>query len=135
MLFLKLGGRHSIACRNKNVTLKIIQLLIDAAPDSVRQINNVGAMPLHYLCCNKMVDEMKSIELLKLLLEKCPEAVRHVENFRLIRFLPIHYASGSRRSPEFCRVLIEAYPGSERIANRFGALPFNNACSNGTLPQ
>eukprot|EP00985_Skeletonema_marinoi_P002172 scaffold882_cov85-Skeletonema_marinoi.AAC.7 len=79
-----------------------------------------------------MVDEMKSIELLKLLLEKCPEAVRHVENIRLIRFLPIHYAAWER-SPEFCRVLIEAYPGSERIANRFGALPFNNACSNGTF--
>jgi len=119
--------------RHPNVTPKIIQFLIDAAPDSVRQINDVGAMPLHYLCCNKMVDEKKAMELLKLLLEKCPEAVRHVENFRLIRFLPLHYASGSRRSPEFCRVLIEAYPGSERIANRFAALPFHSACSKGTF--
>jgi hypothetical protein len=37
------------------------------------------------------------------------------------------------RSLEFCRVLIEKYPGSEQIANSNGAWPLHCACLNGTV--
>ncbi len=149
------------ACSNKNVTINIIRILIDAAPDSVRSVTNRGSMPLHILCGNRKVDnEMESIKILEFLLEKYPEAVRHANNYGQ---LPIHYACLSKslqfcqvllpeavqhadnngslpihlaawtKSPEFCEVLIEAYPGSEQIPRTDGALPLHLACQHNTL--
>ena len=115
-----------IACWNENVTLSIIQCLLDADPDSVRNVTNIyGSMPLHTLCRERDLDEIALMQILKLLIEKCPEAVRHVDKNGK---LPIHIAAGGR-SPEFCRVLIEAYPGSERIPGANGALPLDSACT------
>ncbi len=116
-------------CRNPNVTLNIVQLLIDAAPDKICSVDNIGRTPLHYLCRYKEVDEMTAIEIMRLLIEKCPEAVRHYKDNN--GSLPIHLASFAARSPEFYRVLIEAYPGSERITNVNGAMPLHFACMNG----
>ena len=118
------------ACCNKNVTLNIIQLLIDSAPDSVRSVDNDSWTPLHVLCDNHRLYEMVAIEILIVLIEKHPEAVRHADNQGR---LPIRIAS-RMRSPEFCRVLIEAYPGSERIADvSHGRLPLHWACAKGSL--
>ena len=101
---------HSV-CGNKNVTLNIVQLLIEAAPDSVRQQEKFGLMPVHKICDNRDVDETTAIEILKLLIEKYPEAVQHIGGIG--NHHPIHLAS-IQRYPEFSRVLIEACPGSER---------------------
>eukprot|EP00984_Skeletonema_dohrnii_P020030 scaffold9689_cov79-Skeletonema_dohrnii-CCMP3373.AAC.4 len=47
-----------LACNNNSiVSFDIIQLLIDAAPDSVRHQDNNGLMPLHHLCSNRKVDK------------------------------------------------------------------------------
>ncbi len=108
----------------------IIQLLIDAAPDSVRSVTNHGYMPLHVLCANNRMNEATSINLLKLLIEKHPDAVRRAD---IGGELPIHMAASESRSPEFCQVLIEAYPGSEQIANPVGALPLHYACFHNTV--
>ena len=120
------------ACSNRSVTLNIIQLLIDAYPDAVRSLSDNGRMPLHALCMNKKVDEATAKQILRLLIEKCPEAVRHADSHG---YLPIHLgASRGRRSPDFCRVLIEAYPGSERMGTSAdGALPLHLACKNNSL--
>jgi ankyrin repeat protein len=120
---------HS-ACWNKNITLNIVQLLIDAAPNSVRTVEATdGLIPLHYFCWNNDEDEITAMEILKLLLEKCPESVGHASrNGRL----PIHLAAW-KRSPDFCRVLIEKYPGSERIADDSGMMPLHKACENNSV--
>jgi ankyrin repeat protein len=56
-----------------------------------------------------------------------PRIVRHANSFG---DLPIHLAA-TWQSPEFCRALIEAYPGSVRvISTDDGALPFHLACGN-----
>ena len=118
------------ACCNKNLTLNVIRILIEAAPDSVRCVDNDGYMPLHILSVIKKVDEAAAVQILKLLIEKSPESVRHANNDG---FLPINNASGWR-SPEFCRVLIEAYPGSEQMpTTAAGALPLHSACANNSL--
>ena len=118
------------ACINPNVTFDIIQLLINADPASVHSEDDKGEIPLHYLCDNGKVDEATALKILKLLIETYPEAVRHVPNDG---YLPIHHASRGR-SPEFCRVLIEAYPGSERIAGGdMDLLPLHHACTTGSL--
>eukprot|EP00984_Skeletonema_dohrnii_P035851 scaffold36127_cov167-Skeletonema_dohrnii-CCMP3373.AAC.1 len=115
-------------CDNENVTLNIIQLLIDAAPDSVRSADEDGDTPLHNLCRNDELDESAALAILKLLIEKHPETNR-ANNEGL---LPIHFA-GARRSPEFCHVLIEACPGSERITGANDMLPLHWACATNTL--
>ena len=123
---------HCICC-NKNVTLGMVHLLIDAYPESVHQEDNKCWTPLHYLCLNINRDEDVGLEILKLLLVKCPELVQHpaldvihaAEDIGGI--LPIHIAA-ARQSPEFCRLLIEAYPGSEHMADDLGVLPFYFAC-------
>eukprot|EP00985_Skeletonema_marinoi_P010753 scaffold5048_cov83-Skeletonema_marinoi.AAC.5 len=120
---------HFALC-NKNITVNIIQLLIDAAPVTVRSADEDGVMPLHRLCDNKHIDEASALEILELLKEKCPEAVRHATNNN--GDLPIHIASGCSKSVQFCRVLIEAYPGSERITASNGMLPFHCACAENT---
>ena len=112
------------------MTLDIVQLLVDAAPNSVSHADNNGETPLHRLS-NYVLDDTKAIKILKLLIEKCPEAVRHANNNGC---LPIHIAGGwGRRSTEFCSVLIEAYPGSERITDVNGKLLLYFACAENTL--
>ncbi len=108
---------------NNSVTLKIIQLLVDAAPDCVRNADPDGMTPLHYSCNRYQVEET-GIDILKFLIEKCPEALWH---FDAADELPIHIAARVA-SPELCQVLVEAYPGSERIASHRGMLPLHWAC-------
>ena len=120
---------HYMFC-NKNVTLGMVQLLIDAYPKSPRRANNNGFMPLHFLCINKNLDEDVRLEILKLLLEKYPESVRHATDDGS---LPLRFAAANQ-SPEFCRILIEAYPGSERMnVGNHGLLSFHSACRNNTV--
>ena len=120
------------ACQNKSTTVDMIQLLIEASPDSVRGENNEGCMPLHFLSGSSKVDEAAAVQILKLLIDKHPEAVQHADEDGC---LPIHLASGSK-SPEFCRVLIEAYPGSVSVRTNNtpnGVLPLHFACLSGSL--
>jgi len=119
-----------LLCNNTNVTWSMVELLIDAAPNSVRIVTQLGWMPLHCLCLNRKLDDEISMEILKLLIQKCPQAVRHADYDT--GFLPIHRACGSR-APDFCRVLIEAYPGSERITASNGMLPIHIACTSNTV--
>eukprot|EP00985_Skeletonema_marinoi_P006706 scaffold2911_cov73-Skeletonema_marinoi.AAC.7 len=118
------------ACSNKNMTVNIIQLLIDAAPVTVRSADEDGYMPLHYLCENLHIDDAAALAILKLLILKCPEAIRHANNDG---GLPINCAGRGGKSPEFCRMLIESYPGSQRISKANGVLPFHCACFHNTV--
>ncbi len=123
-------------CYNKNATLGMVKLLIDAYPESLHRANIYGWIPLHRFCGNKDLDETVGLEILKLLLEKYPESVRHAASSRGIRgisdSLPLHVAAGFQ-SPEFCRILIEAYPGSERTGGNHGSLPFHRSCQWNTV--
>jgi len=76
------------------------------------------------------MDETVGNQILELLIEKCPEAVRHAYNDG---DLPIHLAVQATKSPEFCRMLIEAYPGSERISLIEGGLLLHYACFYNTV--
>ena len=67
--------------------------------------------------------------MLKLVLDAYPEAIRHTNRRG---HLPLHHAA-TKRSPEFCRMLVELYPESVRVAAS-GGLPLHYACSHNTLP-
>ncbi len=121
---------YTILLFNKNVTLGMVQLLIDAYPESLDRANNNHCNPLRYLCSNKNIDDTAAVDILGWLLERCPEAAQHVDGDGR---LPIHKAVDPSKSPEFCRMLIEAYPGSERMADSNGTLPFHGACMTGSV--
>ena len=118
------------ACKNCNVSLGIIELLLDVAPDLVRHEDDNGYVPLHCLCSNTELDDTTRLDILKLLLEKHPESTQHVG---AEGHLPIHLAAVFTESPEFCSWLLEAYPGSDRIADNSGMLPFHHACAHNTV--
>ena len=109
--------------------IQMINVIFDAHPESVRSVNNEGSMPLHFLCNNGKVDKASAMRILMFLLEKHPDAVQHPDSKGR---LPIQLAS-MLKSREFCSVLIEAYPGSERITTTSGLLPLHFACSRGSL--
>ena len=115
-----------MVCYNKNAKRGLVQLLIDACPESINRANNDGWTPLHFLCNNKDIVDSTAVDILGLFLERYPAAARHAgEDGRL----PIHIAAGQgAKSFEFCRMLIEAYPGSERMATSDVGLPFHVAC-------
>eukprot|EP00984_Skeletonema_dohrnii_P002172 scaffold746_cov96-Skeletonema_dohrnii-CCMP3373.AAC.4 len=119
------GPSLRFALSNKNMTRNIIQLLIEAAPNTVRSADIDGRLPLHCLCGGKNGNEIAAIEILKLLIGMCPEAAQRADSFG---YLPIHIAVITSNSTKFCRMLIEAYPGSERIIDDIGMLPFHCAC-------
>ena len=121
------------ACCNKNMTLNIVQLLIDAAPNSVRSISNSGRMPLHCLCYAKNGDEIAVVEMLKLLIEKHPEAIRHATNKGS---LPIHLALRSKNvTLNIIQLLIDAAPDSIRSVDEDGDTPLHNLCMNEELDE
>ncbi len=120
-----------VICSNKNVTLGLVELLIDAFPDSLRHETSNGCMPIHQLCRNNDLDDGEGgLKILELLIMRYPESVRRTATQS--GMFPLHFAA-RRQSPEFCRILIEVYPGSERITNDNGTLPFHRACGLNTV--
>jgi len=115
---------HSILFANKNVTRGIVQLIIDACPESIDRANSEGNTPLHHLCHKNKIEDSAAMDILGLLLERCPEAAQHVDGSGA---LPIHIAIVKSKSLEFCRMLIEAYPGSENVADGKGMYPIHHA--------
>ena len=110
------------ACSNKSITPSIIQLLIKANPSSCQVADENGDLPLHYFCAARSMNDSVAVEILKILLKECASSTQHANNKGM---LPIHCASITQ-SPEFCGMLINAYPGSERMRYE-NKLPFHFA--------
>jgi ankyrin repeat protein len=124
---------HTILFDNKNVTRGMVQLLIDAHPESLGSESSTGFItPLHALSRNKSLDDTTAVDILGLLLERCPEAAQRTDS-DINGVLPIHLAVMTSKSFEFCRMLVEAYPGSERIATSNGMVPFDLAFADGAV--
>jgi ankyrin repeat protein len=120
---------HAALFGNSNrVSVNIVQLLVDAAPTAVGIVDSGGRGIFHQLCCMNL-DESTAVEILKFLIVKCPGGVRHIDKDG---HLPLHMGI-LNRSHEFCRVLVEAYPGSEKIRDVYNQrlLPLILTCSKG----
>ena len=68
----------NVACMNEDITTTTIEYLLVAYPSSIRQQNNVNALPIHSLC-EVNTDGKLAIEILKLLLEAYPDSVIHID--------------------------------------------------------
>ncbi len=115
-----------LACGKRNMTLNIVKILIDAAPNSVRVVDNDGWMPLHHLSCDKGGEHKSNlIEIFKLLIKKCPEALQHATN---VGNLPIHLTP-MEKSPEVFQLLIDAAPITGRSTDIEGWTPLHYLCN------
>ena len=66
------------ACSNKNITLDVVHLLINAmskAKEPLRSETSQGSLPLHVLCKNQGVGENEATTIVKFMLEQCPEDI------------------------------------------------------------
>ena len=127
-----------IAIQNKGVNASIVQLLLDAWPESIQTksmdwfMQQPSKLPIHTLCCtNEDLDDAVAQEILELLLLSDTSSAR-VQDAQ--GFLPIHYAVMDRCT-NFCKVLVTAYPESLMVATSFIAdyesLPIHLACYQG----
>ena len=143
-----------VACSNPKISVEAVQLIIDECPDMAREeYAHNGFLPIHNLCKNKDLDDGTSNKILKLLVEKYPDSVmKNINTPQRLYWLaverendlPIHLAC-QFKSLEFCRYLVEKYPGciSLRQLHYTGEfeipgtgssmLPFHLACKYGSL--
>ena len=86
------------ACRNKKVTLEIVQLLYNTLPGALQLRDGAGWLPIHRLCCNKDLDDTDSLDILRFMLSIDPTLLSEVDDRG---YLPIHYAV-AKKSTTFC---------------------------------
>jgi len=124
------GGYYRVpflmACHNKNATLPLVRLLFDYWPEAIHQQDSCGDYAMHLLASNDELSDEASEEIFHFLFQKNFESLGE-ENHD--EYLPIHYAARDK-SPEFCKLLIDAYPESIKIGVD-GSLPFHEACCAG----
>jgi ankyrin repeat protein len=62
---------HYLAATLNGLTVKSLQLLVDAYPESIRTADKFGNLPFHYACLNPA----SSLEVLMLLINMSPEVI------------------------------------------------------------
>jgi len=97
------------------VAIDILQLLLEAHPDSVSETDNAGELPLHIAASNK------SPAFCKALVDAYPESVIS-ESYD--SSLPFHCACYSGR-PDTAEYLLKLYPESLNARNNLGYLPIH----------
>mmetsp|Transcript_30711 Transcript_30711/g.64993 ORF Transcript_30711/g.64993 Transcript_30711/m.64993 type:complete len:594 (+) Transcript_30711:80-1861(+) len=119
-----------VACANKNIDLKTIQTLLDCWPVSITQQDPCERLPIHTLCSNHELDETASVNILAILIKASPGTVQHADKHF---YLPIRLAAICK-SPEFCELLVDAYPQSLSIEREhLNSLPVHDTCMYGSV--
>lgn len=126
-----------MACKNRNIDSDIIQLLVDVWPKAVAHADDERYLPIHHLCRNDWLEETASVNILKIFvkinLHIGIDQFLHPADDDAVGSgsLPIHLALDiiCGKSPEFCKVLIDACPESVRIQNSIGYLAIHKACT------
>ena len=123
-----------IACANKNMDPKVVQLFLNTWPESTQlyQDGLESRCALHTLCERRRedwegkcaeVDDAAAVKILRLLVEADPNSVQWTDG----TYLPLHIAAFHNESPAFCQILIDAYPDSVKENVYYGTALFN-AC-------
>jgi len=131
-----------VAIQNKSINISIIQLLINAWPESL-QLRCWDCweavptdLPIHVLCGSSTEDYDDASmmgKILELIISEYPTLAQAPDRYGN---LPLHLAANSQ-STEVCKALVESYPGSVRIAtigtpySYAGSLPIHIAVDGG----
>jgi len=111
-----------IACL-RNAPVSVVRALVNAWPDSVREIVNF-MVPLHFAChCGK------SLETIQLLVEAWPDSIRHYQCGRIkLVLLPLHLALQSAASIDIIQFLVQQWPESVQLLDHNDYVALHWAC-------
>ena len=101
------------------LTSKSFEIMLRAHPEAAKELDNMGATPLHWATRNKKVTK----NALSTLIQAFPDAVRTKDNSG---YLPLHWAV-SQDDPSLMVVnaLIEAFPEAVSIRCQDGTIPLH----------
>mmetsp|Transcript_21836 Transcript_21836/g.31621 ORF Transcript_21836/g.31621 Transcript_21836/m.31621 type:complete len:778 (+) Transcript_21836:125-2458(+) len=113
-----------LVCRN-NPPIDVVEIFINAAPDSVRLADAFGWLPLHYACANG-ADE----EVLRILANAYPESKTATDRRGRT---PLHFALGSPNDQRTtaAAVALLSSTGAASCPDENGMLPLHYACAYG----
>uniref|UniRef100_A0A7S4J4N8 Ion transport domain-containing protein n=1 Tax=Odontella aurita TaxID=265563 RepID=A0A7S4J4N8_9STRA len=118
-----------LACRNRP-PVDVLEMLLNAAPDTVRWVDSFGWLPLHYACANGASDDV-----LRLLTEAYPEGTTSVDRRGRT---PLHFALGNtvgRPATSDTVRLLGGADGAGRSSDENGMLPLHYACAYGASEE
>jgi ankyrin repeat protein len=113
------------ACHYRNVSVKTIELLIDACPDNLTHYNQDHDTPLGMACYNG--DRELSIEMLKLLINRGRQALEMKD---IDGNYPLHDFCTEGGGQSLFPLALEGYPEATRKSNNDGQTPLHYACFN-----
>jgi hypothetical protein len=125
----------------------LVKLLVQAFPESRTTKDNDGMVPLHYACTGSSSNFLEHVIVL---LDANKDSLHIKDNhgrtpLKLLSntaktpdekgMLPLHrlVASLHPLTEQFLLLLVNAYPGSIRTADKYDMLPFHHACLNQAL--
>jgi len=113
-----------LVCRN-NPPIDVVEIFMNAAPDSVRLADAFGWLPLHYACANG-ADE----EVLRILANAYPESKTATDRRGRT---PLHFALGSPNDQRTtaAAVALLSSTGAASCPDENGMLPLHYACAYG----
>ena len=118
---------HKICRKKGGLTLELFRHIFNAWPEAIRLGDDYSCLPIHWLCCNKQLDDIVSLDILRFMLSIDLTLLMETnENGDL----PVHHAV-AWKSTAFCKALIDAYPESVKIEADLGYLPIHVACRYG----
>ncbi len=113
-----------LACREK-ASLAVLKLLIKTWPSALREKDNKGRLPLHYICEHNLVKGSPCLEKVQLMVKSWPRSLQ-------IRTsdgsLPLHTACSCSQATEVMRYLVESYPQAVHIPDCFRRSLLHIAC-------
>jgi ankyrin repeat protein len=111
---------------NMDAVGSIIQNLIEAYPESSRQLDHLGMHPFHYIAKNS---ELWTLDV-EVLYMSYPQAIHTPTAAN--QNIPLHLAAGNMDARgDFIHALVKLYPSGCAITNDEGKLPLHLACEVG----
>jgi len=114
-------------CQGTHVLdLQVVRLLVEAHPESVKEVNDAGNTPLHYAVFFRGEADIPAIQYL---IQRYPEAVT-VNNYNGL--MPLHKVCcyASINSLPVIRFLIEEYPTTASMIDDDGRTPLSKLAGN-----
>ena len=119
-----------MALENENMSAEAVEFLLKMWTDSIFHRDHAYHFPLHKLCVTRRECSANFINILKLLVDTYPELLRVCSP--LDGSYPIHLAARCQ-SPDFIKVLVDAYSHSVKKLDGKLKLAFHIACEHGML--